>query len=166
MIKSMELQWRLSLYNFANAAIFRSDNKFLNSPFPCVLPLLFPLLSGSRSFIVEIILFTCKVIYRLRLKNVMFFQAVDGDSGRNGQINYKITSGDVSLFAMDEQTGDLELLSPINLESNQHESQYFLEITSYNVLPYSVPTYTNHTATVTINIQVTLYPKSESVFPD
>ena len=98
--------------------------------------------------------------------NVMFFQAVDGDSGRNGQINYKITSGDVSLFAMDEQTGDLELLSPINLESNQHESQYFLEITSYNVLPYSVPTYTNHTTTVTINIQVTLYPKSESVFPD
>ena len=96
-------------------------------------------------------------------KDVMFFQAVDGDSGRNGEINYKITSGDVSLFAMDEQTGDLELLRPINLENNQYESQYFLEITSYNVLPYSVPTYTNHTATVTINIQVTLHPKCRMI---
>ena len=107
-----------------------------------------------------------KMIGRYEMcKNVTFFQAVDGDSGRNGQVNYKITTGDANLFAIDEQTGDLELLSPINLENNQHESQYFLEIISYNVLPYSVPTYTNHTTTVTINIQVLVCPKSESVFP-
>ena len=84
-------------------------------------------------------------------------QATDGDSGRNGEIHYKITSGETSLFSIGKLTGDLESRSPVNLENSQHQSQYTLEITAYNPVPYTVLTYTNNTATVTINVQVWVF---------
>ena len=91
----------------------------------------------------------CKIIIIASLS-----QAADGDSGRNGEIHYKITSGETRLFSIGKLTGDLESRSPVNLQNSQHQSRYTLEITAYNPVPYTVLTYTNNTATVTINIQV------------
>ena len=87
------------------------------------------------------------------------FQATDADLGDNSLIRYSLIGGDQDVFSMNEMTGSLSMLNPVDLEDSSASPSYNLTILAYNIVPYEGPEQarlTNATSAVIVNIIVSI----------
>ncbi|XP_077999656.1 cadherin-23-like [Glandiceps talaboti] len=84
---------------------------------------------------------------------VVAVQSTDEDISPNDETEYAISAGNNdNYFDIDASTGEISVINPIDVDSGGN-SQFILEVTAYNIQPYSVGSgITNNTANITVNV--------------
>ncbi|XP_035670182.1 protocadherin Fat 4-like, partial [Branchiostoma floridae] len=82
--------------------------------------------------------------------DLITLQTTDSDSDPNNNTNYIITEGDTSVFSIDQTTGRLSLVTPLDRDGGP--ANYSLTVMAYNTELYN-GSGDNDTATVVVSVQ-------------
>ncbi|XP_078576868.1 protocadherin Fat 4-like isoform X2 [Branchiostoma floridae x Branchiostoma japonicum] len=82
--------------------------------------------------------------------DIITLQTTDSDSDPNNNTNYIITEGDTSVFSIDQTTGRLSLVTPLDRDGGP--ANYSLTVMAYNTELYD-GSGDNDTATVVVSVQ-------------